>query len=31
MLAMQTADHDVREDASRMILLAVSLNADDVP
>ena len=31
MLAVQTADHDVREDAGRMLLLKVSLNADDVP
>ena len=31
MFAMQTADHDVHDDADRMLLFAVSLNADDGP
>ena len=29
MLSMQTADHDVHDDAGRMLLVAVSINHDD--
>ena len=31
MLVMLTAEHAVHDDAGRMLLLAVSLNADDGP